>query len=99
MLAWETNFNINDNPTTLDVHPLTFNMAVGFKEGVKIFNIFSDGMKTTNIHFPLKNCECVRYARFGHLLVAGSSNQILMINPYENIIKHAFQLNYSYTTK
>ena len=56
MVAWEMLFNYNDNPTTLDVHPLTFNVAVGFKEGVKIFNVFWDGMKTTNIHFPMKNC-------------------------------------------
>lgn len=82
MLAWQMNFNSNDQPNSLDVHPLTFNVAVGYKEGVKLFNIYSDGMKTTNVNFPLKNCECVRYSRFGHLLIAGSSNQILLINPY-----------------
>ena len=99
MLAWEMVFNSNDQPATLDCHPLTFNVAVGFKEGVKIFNIFSDGMKTNNIHFPIKNCECVRYSRFGHLLVAGSSHQIILINPYENVIKSTFQLSHSYNTR
>jgi hypothetical protein len=90
---------MNDSPACLDVHPLTFVVAVGFKEGVKLFNIFSEGMRTTNIHFPLKNCESVKYAKFGHMLAAGSSHQILLINPYENRIVHSIQLGHAYTTK
>lgn len=56
MLAWQMIFNANDQPNSLDVHPLTFIVAVGFRDGVKLFNIYSDGMRTTNINFPLKNC-------------------------------------------
>lgn len=41
MLAWECTFNLTDNPTSLDAHPLTFNVAVGFKEGLKLFVICS----------------------------------------------------------
>lgn len=99
MLAWEMSFNVNDFPTCLDVHPLTFVVAVGFKEGIKLFTIFADGIKPNNIHFPLKNCESIRYAKFGHLLAAGSSHSILLINPYENRILHNIQLSYGYTTK
>lgn len=99
MLAWEMSFNFNDHPTSLDVHPLTFMTAVGFKEGVKLFGIFSDGMRTTNIQFPLKNCECVKYSRFGHLLIAGSWNQIMLIDPYENKIKSTVQMSHGYVTR
>ena len=56
MLEWEFCFNSTDNPTSLDVHPLTFNVAVGFKEGLKLFVICSEGLRTTNIQFPMKNC-------------------------------------------
>lgn len=56
MLAWQMIFNINDRPTSLDVHPLTFIVAVGSKLGVKLFNIYPDGMKTTNLQFNLTNC-------------------------------------------
>lgn len=56
MLAWQMIFNTNDHPNSFDVHPLTFSVAVGLREGVKLFTIYSDGMKTTNILFPLKNC-------------------------------------------
>ena len=73
MLAWQMIFSENDQPSSLDVHPLTFSVAVGFREGVKLFSIYSDGIKTTNVSFPLKGCECVKYSRFGHLLIAGSS--------------------------
>ena len=82
MLAWQMIFNQNDQITSFDVHPLVFTVAVGFREGIKLFSMFLDGIKPTNIQFPLKNCECVKYSKFGHLLVAGSSSQIVLINPY-----------------
>jgi hypothetical protein len=41
MLMWEVNFGANDEPNSLDVHPLTFNVAIGFKEGLKLFSISS----------------------------------------------------------
>jgi hypothetical protein len=82
MIAWQMIFNNNDQPNCFDVHPLTFNMAVSFKDGIKFFNIYSDGMKTTNINFPIKNCECVKYSKFGHLLMLGTPSQIILINPY-----------------
>ena len=41
MLTWQYIFNNSDQPTSLDVHPLTFVVAVGFKEGLKFYNIFS----------------------------------------------------------
>jgi hypothetical protein len=56
MLIWETHFNQNDNPSSLDIHPLTFNVAVGFKDGIKLFTLSSEGLKANNIQFPLKNC-------------------------------------------
>lgn len=58
-------------------------------------------MKTTNIYFQFKGCECVRYSRFGHLLAAGSSlsNEVLIINPYENIVKQVIKINHGYNTK
>lgn len=57
MLIWEMHFSSNDDyPSSLDIHPLTFNVAVGFKEGLKLFTISSEGLKPINIQFPLKNC-------------------------------------------
>ena len=41
MLMWEVNFSVNDEPNSVDVHPLTFNVAIGFKEGLKLFTISS----------------------------------------------------------
>jgi len=99
MLAWECTFNANDNPTSLDVHPLTFNVAVAFKEGLKLFVICSEGLRSTNIQFPLKNCESVRYSKYGHKLVAGSLNQLIVINPYDNKVINTIQLNSGYMVR
>ena len=41
MLAWECIFNANDQPASLDVHPLTLSVAVAFRDGVKLFVITS----------------------------------------------------------
>lgn len=99
MLAWQMIFNSTDQPTSLDVHPLTFTVAVGSKEGIKMFNVFTDGMKPSNIQFPLTNCESVRYSKFGHILIAGSTNQIVMINPYENKVLNSIQLSNGFSTR
>lgn len=58
--------------------------------------ITSEGLSSTNIQFPLKNCECVRYSRYGHKLVAGSLNQLVIINPYQNKITNTVQLASGY---
>jgi hypothetical protein len=41
----------------------------------------------------------VRYSKFGHKLIAGSSNQIIIINPYENRIVYTIGLTSSYNVK
>lgn len=74
-------------------------VAVAFKDGLKLFVITSEGLSTTNIQFPLKNCECVRYSRYGHRLVAGSLNQLIVINPYENRIINTVQMPSGYMVK
>lgn len=72
---------------------------MGFKEGLKLFVICSEGLKTTNIQFPMKNCETVRYSKYGHKLVAGSLNQMIVINPYENKVINTIQFNSGYMVK
>ena len=47
----------------------------------------------------MKNCESVRYSKFGHKLIAGSSNQIIIINPYEQKVIHTIQLSSGYNVK
>ena len=99
MLAWESTFNQNDQPSSLDTHPLTLSVAVAFRDGLKLFSITSEGLKSSNLQFPLKNCECVRYSRYGHKLVAGSINQLVVINPYENRVIHTVQMPSGYLVK
>ena len=99
MLAWECSFNQNDQPSSLDTHPLTLSVAVAFKDGLKLFVITAEGLRSTNLQFPLKNCECVRYSRYGHKLVAGSFNQLVVINPYENKVINTVQMPSGYSVR
>ena len=72
---------------------------MAFRDGLKLFVITSEGLKTTNLQFPLKNCECVRYSKYGHKLVAGSLNQLVVINPYENKVINTVQMPSGYMVK
>lgn len=99
MMEWEYALNQNDSPTSLDVHALTMMVAVGLKEGLKLFVICAEGLKSSNIQFPFKNCECVRYSKLGHRLIAGSLNQIIVINPYENRVVNTIQLGSGYAVR
>lgn len=47
----------------------------------------------------MKNCETVRYSKYGHKLVAGSLNQIIVINPYEHKVINTIQFNSGYMVK
>jgi hypothetical protein len=47
----------------------------------------------------MKNCETVRYSRYGHKLVAGSLNQLIVINPYDNRVVNTVQLGSGYMVK
>ena len=78
---------------------MTLSVAVAFRDGLKLFVITSEGLKTTNLQFPLKNCECVRYSKYGHKLVAGSLNQLVVINPYENKVINTVQMPSGYMVK
>jgi WD40 repeat protein len=66
---------------SVSLHPMGFQLAVGTREGVKIFFIIEDGLKIA-LEIHGKNCYCVRYSNGGHFLAAGNGNLISIIDPY-----------------
>lgn len=41
----------------------------------------------------------MRYSRYGHKLIAGSLNQLVVINPYENRVVNTVQMPSGYMVK
>jgi WD40 repeat protein len=66
---------------SVSVHPMGLQLAVGTREGVKIFYIIEDGIKIC-LEIHGKQCLWVKYSNGGHFLAAGNGNNISIIDPY-----------------
>ncbi|CAI2386786.1 unnamed protein product [Moneuplotes crassus] len=66
---------------SVSMHPMGFQVAVGTREGVKIFYLIEDGIKLA-VEIHGKVCKFLRYSNGGHFLAAGNGNNITIIDPY-----------------
>lgn len=66
---------------SVSVHPMGLQLAVGTREGVKVFYILENTIKLAlEIHGKL--WLSVRYANGGHFLAAGNGSNISILDPY-----------------
>jgi hypothetical protein len=82
LFLWDCEFT--EQPLAMDMHPSNFEAAISFRDGVKTYTILSEGLKSTNFSYSLKQCESVRYSQYGHFLAVSSTTMIAIINPYSN---------------
>lgn len=64
-----------------DIHPMSIQCAVGFKEGIKIYFMLENDLETAYKNFT-KSCKAVKYSEGGHYLAIGIVNQIHIVCPY-----------------
>lgn len=69
------------NGLCIDIHPTGLQIAVGFKEGLKIFFATIGEMRET-VEKVGKECSCVRYSSRGDMLAASSGGSVLIYDPY-----------------
>lgn len=63
------------------MHPHGVQIAIGLKEGVKVFYPIEDDLR--QIFFDsLKGCQAVAYSENGSFLACGNNNNINLYNPY-----------------
>lgn len=73
--------SLHESPQCISLHPMAFQLAIGYKEGLKIYFVLEDDIK--QIHFEnLKQCCAVKYSQGGQYLAVGTQNQINVYNPY-----------------
>lgn len=76
----------------LDIHPSGFQIAVGFKEGLKIY--FSTVAEIKEVNEKIgKECLSIKYSERGDFLGATSGNLILVIDPYSTEVIFQFQMH------
>lgn len=83
---------------SVSLHPMGFQLAVGTREGVKVFYLIEDGIKLA-VELNGKVCKFLRYSNGGHFLAAANGNNISIIDPYTfknlfNLIGHPSSIRY-----
>ncbi|KAL4489496.1 hypothetical protein ABPG72_002792 [Tetrahymena utriculariae] len=78
----------HENPLSVSLHPLSFQCAVGYREGLKFFFILEDELKIAFSEQNVKYVNAVSYSEWGNLCAAANYNMINIYNPntYESII-------------
>lgn len=77
-------------PLCVAMHPIGFQVAVGFVDKVKFYYLTNQGLASSVEHLT-KETRAVEYSRTGQYLAAGSGMSVLIINAYT--LKYLYTLN------
>lgn len=82
-LTWkcELSYSMPDEATSLSLHPSGFQLAVGSREKVRLFNLFADNMK----HFAdlgVKACRQLQYSHGGQYIAVCAGLNVLVYDTY-----------------
>lgn len=84
------------NGLCVDIHPTGLQLAVGFKEGLKIFYATNGELRET-VEKVGKECCCLKYSLRGDMLAASSSGSIIIYDPFSmeqiiSLVAHAMSI-------
>lgn len=74
-------FSFHENEMAFDIHPLSLQCAIGYKEGLKIYFLLEEELRVTYENFS-KPCSALKYSEGGQWLAAGYSNHITIMDAY-----------------
>ena len=66
---------------SVSIHPFGNQLAIGVREGVRIFYILEDEVKIA-VELPGKMCQMIQYTNGGHYIAASCGSQLMLIDPY-----------------
>ncbi|CAD8184741.1 unnamed protein product [Paramecium pentaurelia] len=70
----------HETPLSVAIHPLSYQCAIGFKDGLRFYFILDDDLKLVH-NETTKVCNALTYSEGGHILAAANGNQIQLYNP------------------
>ena len=65
----------------IDIHPIGFQIALGFKEGFRVYYYLNNDFKQI-YELYCKQCNQVKYSNRGDMLAIMSGNLIMIYDPY-----------------
>lgn len=76
----------------IDVHPVGFQVALGFKEGFRVYFYLGSGLRQVYESY-CKQCSRIRYSHRGDMLAVASDNEVAVYDPYtfekiKSIVEH-----------
>ncbi|RQM22724.1 hypothetical protein B5M09_003960 [Aphanomyces astaci] len=71
LAAYEVVAQLSEEPTTISLHPAGFQIAIAFKERVRLYNILQDGLRVLR-EVSMKAANVLQFAHGGHLLACGA---------------------------
>lgn len=74
-------YEFSKHELSFDIHPLGLQVAIGFKEGLKIYFLVEGEINPAYENFE-RACHAVSYSSRGHLLAIGYGSEIHLIDPY-----------------
>lgn len=74
-------YEFSKHELVIDIHPLSIQVAIGFKEGLKIYFLVEGELVVAYENFE-RACHAVSYSSRGHLLAVGYGSEIQLLDPY-----------------
>lgn len=74
-------YTFHQPPLCIDIHPLSIQIAVGFKDGFRLYFLLEDDIKLAFEYYG-RTCTAAKYAESGHLIAVGLSHFVAIYDTY-----------------
>ena len=82
-------YSFHQNEMAFDIHPLSLQCAIGYKEGLKIYFLLEEDLRVTYEYFS-KPCTALSYSEGGQWLAVGYINQVVVMDSYSMVTVRTF---------
>jgi len=78
---YELIHQLNEEPFAISLHPAGFQIAITFKERVRLYNMQQDGLRILR-ELSVKSCNCIKFSQGGHLFSCGAGINVSIYRTY-----------------
>ncbi|RHY33666.1 hypothetical protein DYB32_002016 [Aphanomyces invadans] len=82
--AYEVVAQLSEEPSTLSLHPAGFQVAIAFKERVRLYNILQDGLRVLR-EISIKAANVLQFSHGGHLLACGAGLNMYIFRTHTDV--------------
>ena len=79
--TYEVVAQLSEELLTMSLHPAGYQIAISFKERVRLYNILQDGLRVLR-EISMKAANVLQFSHGGHLLACGAGLNISIYRTY-----------------